>query len=521
MTTMDMNPDFELALARFLDGEATAADETLLVRAIETDAAARAEVRRHLLLEDLLRQHEQQTRDPGAFMDALRLRLSCADDEAFVQRVSSALHLSSAAPPASSGQPGSAVPPASSGASAARPTPGQTNHPKWRSPATRIALAAAAMLILSAVGAWMAWLWNGQQTSPPAVAQAASAPSAMATTTPAPLFVQTTPAEPAYAETSVPAMPDPEPMPTDGAGVVVSATADEPRLFTLPSKVRVMGSPGTSLAMVNAMLVKLDEGRVAADAGSAGKGFTVRTPQASIVDVGTLFGVQARSSGLTDVVVFSGEVLLTPDGPGKKATRLTTGQAVSVDDDGRLLRLASLTAPERWQFWQTEASVAQCIAAVEEPEKLAGVQAFHRIIPGGLKEGAGVAMGHPERWGAVTGKKFPRSLLGADYVQSPPVVTGATGRWPLRVSVQKAGTVYLLVSQAAPPPKWLTARFVRTGEEIASVIVTDGKPKARISSSYDVWKHTLAAPEVLMLGEPARLADGKPSPMYGIAAKPR
>ncbi|MBL9142403.1 MAG: FecR domain-containing protein [Verrucomicrobiaceae bacterium] len=461
---MKSHEEFEAALARYVDGEASSSDVALLVRAIEDDSCARAEIRRHLMLDDLLRQHEQ--RDQGAFVDALRLRLSCAEDEPFVQRVTSA-------------------------ALAHHQRTTNARRHRWQP----FALAAAIVLL-----GIVSWQWWKPSANKGPVVVAKSEP--------------TTPSQ----RSTDPAMPEPEDMPV--ADEVVVGADQPPRLFTMPSQVRVMASPGAQMTMESAMLLRLDHGRVAADAGDAGKGFTIRTPQASIVDVGTLFGVNSRGGAQTDVAVFSGAVLVTPQGSAK-STKLVAGQAVRVDGAGRLLRLASLTVPERWQFWSTEPSSIQCIAAIEEPEGIDGVEAFHRIIPGGLKDGASVAMNRVERWGAASGKPFPRALIGADLVQSPPLTGASSKRWPLRLTVRRPATVYLFMAHAAPPPAWLSKSFTQTGEQIASVILTGGMPKARLSNLFDVWKRTVDQPMVLTLGAPSRLPDGKPAPMYGIAAQPR
>lgn len=462
---MKSNDAFESALSRYVDGDATSADVSELLSTMDNDAGARDEITRHLQLDDLLRQHEQ--RDHTAFVDALRLRLSCTDDEPFVQRVTTA-------------------------AFEHRQRLSGGRRVAWQ----RFALAAAAVVLIGLVG----WHWWRPSERLTPMAEARSSPSGEV-----PTVVD-------------PGMPDAEDMPVNDE--VVVRASEGPRLFSLPSQVRVMAAPGARLAMEDPMRLRLDQGRVAADAGDAGKGFTIRTPQASIVDVGTLFGVQSRVQGLTDVVVFSGAVMVTPQGAAS-ATKLIAGQSVRVDSAGRLLRLASLTVPERWQYWSTEPSATQCIAAIEEPDGITGVQSFYRIIPAGLKDGASVAMSRVERWGAASGKPFPRALIGADLVQSPPLAGTPSGRWPLRLTLRRPATVFLMVAHAAPPPAWLSKSFVKTGEQVASVILTGGMPKARLSNVFDVWKRAVDQPSVLTLGAPSRLPDGKPSPMYGIAAQAR
>jgi hypothetical protein len=56
--------------------------------------------------------------------------------------------------------------------------------------------------------------------------------------------------------------------------------------------------------------VRLTRGRLSADVPPAGRGFTVATPAAEVVDLGTAFGVSVDASGRTDAVVFQGRVTL-------------------------------------------------------------------------------------------------------------------------------------------------------------------------------------------------------------------
>lgn len=90
-----------------------------------------------------------------------------------------------------------------------------------------------------------------------------------------------------------------------GTRVVVEG----PARFTLRSPTEVLLSAGRLSALVSP------------DAAAAG-GFVVRTPTATVVDLGTEFGVAAGGSGATDVQVFKGRVSVAPD-----AAPSTTGPA--------------------------------------------------------------------------------------------------------------------------------------------------------------------------------------------------
>jgi hypothetical protein len=58
--------------------------------------------------------------------------------------------------------------------------------------------------------------------------------------------------------------------------------------------------------------LSLEEGKLTAQVPPEGKGFTVRTKTANVIDLGTEFGVLARATGGDDVLVFKGEVSLAP-----------------------------------------------------------------------------------------------------------------------------------------------------------------------------------------------------------------
>jgi hypothetical protein len=98
-----------------------------------------------------------------------------------------------------------------------------------------------------------------------------------------------------------------------GAGVWIEAPAE----FILKSKERMV----------------LNSGRLFANVPLSARGFRVDTPHATIVDLGTQFGVTAEASGASDLHLFKGKASLTTE-QGIHAGRsemLTGGQARSVD----------------------------------------------------------------------------------------------------------------------------------------------------------------------------------------------
>lgn len=98
----------------------------------------------------------------------------------------------------------------------------------------------------------------------------------------------------------------------------------------------------------SASTVKLLSGKLTASVPPAGHGFTVTCPAATVVDLGTEFGVNIHGNGLTDVDVFKGAVSLAAAPPASAdkganppAVTLTAGSARRVSADGQIIAIAS------------------------------------------------------------------------------------------------------------------------------------------------------------------------------------
>ena len=62
------------------------------------------------------------------------------------------------------------------------------------------------------------------------------------------------------------------------------------------------------MEFVDAMRLRLLRGSITTDVGTEAKGFVVETASASVLDIGTRFGMSVGDDGSTDIVVFEGEV---------------------------------------------------------------------------------------------------------------------------------------------------------------------------------------------------------------------
>lgn len=92
---------------------------------------------------------------------------------------------------------------------------------------------------------------------------------------------------------------------------------------------------------------KIDYGDLAARIPQAAQGFTVDSPRASVVDLGTEFSMKVDENGETQVFVFEGEVetsLIGEDGNTFKNARLSANEGVVINDDLSLIKDQSKTS---------------------------------------------------------------------------------------------------------------------------------------------------------------------------------
>ncbi len=89
--------------------------------------------------------------------------------------------------------------------------------------------------------------------------------------------------------------------------------------------------------------VKMRIGRIYATVPPGATGFTVRTPNAKVIDLGTEFGVKAEMDGSTEVHVFRGKTMLMAGGDGQESRTetVTSGLARAVTaDDAQIHKIA-------------------------------------------------------------------------------------------------------------------------------------------------------------------------------------
>jgi anti-sigma factor RsiW len=285
------------------------------------------------------------------------------------------------------------------------------------------------------------------------------------------------------------------------------------------------------MKFLDAMHVRLLHGRMSADVGEQGKGFTVLTDAGEVVDLGTQFGVESDAKGESRVAVFSGEVKVRTGGSGGEFTKFTSIH------EGEAVRFTALAGLRRW----TEVALAVDAAGLERTPREGVIASardnlgreklhpFYGIVHAGMHPGALAFTDKPNpRWAPMPGETLPSWLQGADLVRTYHSFRHKRD-YELTLTLRESADVSVLIDARQEPPAWLKERFtdsgarVRVGPWMAGMtksagveIGNDGAPYL----SFAVWRTKAAAGE-LVLG-PAHVEEAKnaaPVLMYGVAVK--
>jgi hypothetical protein len=115
-----------------------------------------------------------------------------------------------------------------------------------------------------------------------------------------------------------------------------------------PSGVEVIVEAPARLQADQVNGISLLSGKLTAEVPRAGHGFTVKCPDATVVDLGTEFGINLHGDGSTDVDVFKGTITLAPGTPqaadagaASHPLTLTAGSARQVSVDQTVTPIAS------------------------------------------------------------------------------------------------------------------------------------------------------------------------------------
>ncbi len=289
-----------------------------------------------------------------------------------------------------------------------------------------------------------------------------------------------------------------------------------------------------SLRIDSDMLVQLDRGQATAHVPHWCAGFTIETPDVEIVDLGTEFGVVARGDGKTDVVVFDGEVDLTPTGQDSKADhvqkRLKQGEAVSVSQRGGIDRIVQVRRDTGGESWSTSRSPteSECVIAdIYDNLRATGSSSYYQVTPGGLAEDALAFVDRPHQWNGIGSGGLPDFLRRIDYVRTFND-DKYLGQLEIVVKLARPAWLYILFDDRVPRPEWLEAGFEDTGIDVGldegpwitadmslSTAIGGGNSVDRV---FSIWRKRCEKTLSVTLGSLGPSVEARA--MYGIAAAP-
>jgi hypothetical protein len=303
--------------------------------------------------------------------------------------------------------------------------------------------------------------------------------------------------------------------------------------LTFDAGVQVTVFAPADFEITSPMSIRCARGRVTTLVGERGKGFTIQTPQAKVVDLGTQFGLSISDDGETEVVVFQGSVDLSysREAVAGDATirRMQQGDALLVKNTGELERVFAV---ERNNFLDALDSVRRrpvepVIGDVRDNIRTDQSVKSYQIVRAGLEEDAPCFVDRNHQWNGVDAKGLPEFLVGADYIMpfnDDKFVRGLE----IDVRLLRPGTLYVFLDNNMEVPDWLREGFEDTGVDIGM----DGSktpwhqeqtlslgPGRSIDCRFSVWKREERVAGTITLGgiEPPEVRS-QGFNMYGIAA---
>ena len=277
-------------------------------------------------------------------------------------------------------------------------------------------------------------------------------------------------------------------------------------------------------------------GKLTAVIAKGAEGFSVSTPRATVIDLGTELGIEVDSEGATDVVVFEGLVDLAyqsdPEGVGLQK-RLSAGEAMHLDAFGTISRIVSISN-QRFSDQPSDGgrdTDPPIITMVRDNIQRSKAWNFYEIVHAGMREDARAFVDREEHeWNGIDSTGMPTYLVGGDYVKTFNN-DKCSKDIEIVVSVAMPCHLYILFDERIDPPGWLRERFRNTGDLIGvdngpwvynGVPSTDDFPSVgpglSIDSSMTIWVREITQPGPVTLGATETPHDDLN--MYGIVAVP-
>lgn len=292
----------------------------------------------------------------------------------------------------------------------------------------------------------------------------------------------------------------------------------------LPSGVLLDVAAPAEVEFVTAMRLRVVRGKFTADVGERGKGFTIETAEARVVDLGTKFGVDVSTPGRTDVVVFEGrvEVQEPKTQAGPPIANLIEGEALRLDKRQRPQRIECVFTGPRRDDWTARAEPSAVGVIADVRDNLTGTNAkrFYRVSVGGMGIGAEARHTRGRRWFPLESGALPEWPAGADVVETFAVDARNTD-FQLTLTLSRPAVLFVFHDLRQPAPAWLRERFTDTGarlrrERAESLEAATASPADR---PFAVWKSAPLPPGPVTLGPQREPEQTKAGLMYGVAAK--
>jgi len=325
------------------------------------------------------------------------------------------------------------------------------------------------------------------------------------------------------------------------SGDIIRVTRGKLNLLYVSGTRVVLHSPAV-YQLISGEDARILVGRLTATVSEAGIGFSVITPRATVVDLGTEFGVEVENNGATDVVVFNGEVDVDYHDDRINAQRLRMGEAIHLDAAGTASRIVSITTSAYSSQSLEEPSRPIVILQVRDNiRRNPSTLNYYEIVHSGMAEDASAYVDRISEYNGLTTEGMPPYLLGGDYVKTFNN-DKANRNIRIRIDLARPANLYILLDDRVLPPEWLRDQFQDTGNNIGvergGAILEDGRWRRTerpngvgpgvavgIVDTLSVWVCKVATPGVVTLGPPI-IFDGDElfgvtsGNMYGIVAVP-
>lgn len=282
-------------------------------------------------------------------------------------------------------------------------------------------------------------------------------------------------------------------------------------------------------------------GAISARAGEGARGFTIETPNARVIDLGTEFGVSISESGETEVAVFRGivDLALEPESdypPGSTSKRLNQGEALRVGANGEFHRVYSIASdrfPAAAAKRVSDPGRLPLISEIRDNMREPESQKFYQIVRSGLVEDAPSFVDRVHQWNGLDERGLPSYLVGAEYVMPFNDDKQFSTRLKVTLFIARPATLFVFLSDAVEVPEWLKTEFIKTGEKIGldegpsrfhpartgrrQLGVGTGKS---VDTVFSIWKREVPRPAEVVLGGVSRPTPVTGFNMYGIAVVP-